>query len=108
RIDDAGIVRAAGEQLTGHDRAGIEAERTTRDQIASPHRNEVRRARPRADEMHRHGPASVSVGLSHIVARPFFSPLSRGEAVVPEAKPPPCRSFPTRNRVDAGFGHSIT
>src|SRR5215468_5505695 len=68
RIDDAGIGGTMREQLTGHDRAGIEADRTARDQVASAHRNEVRRTRPCADEMYHHGVSPVSASAQ--VAEP--------------------------------------
>ena len=37
-----------------HQRARIEAHRAARDEVASAHRDEIGRARPGADEMHRH------------------------------------------------------
>src|SRR5579871_2434947 len=59
RIDDAGIGGTLRQQLRWHDRACIETDRTTRDQVPPAYRDEVRRTRPRPNEMHRHGAAPV-------------------------------------------------
>src|SRR5262249_44145781 len=56
-IDDARIFRTKAEQLVQHDRAGIEADRAARDQLASAHGDKVGRAWTGADEVHRHGAA---------------------------------------------------
>src|SRR5208282_4701695 len=53
-VDDARAGRAVREQFTWHDRAGVETNRTARDEIATAHGDKVRRARPGADEMHGH------------------------------------------------------
>ena len=57
-VDDARARRAMRQQLRRHDRAGIEADRAARDQVASAQGDEVGGARPGADEMHGHGVAS--------------------------------------------------
>src|SRR5262249_32194297 len=53
-VDDTRILRAKAQQLAGHDRAGIEADRTTGDELASTQRDEVGCARAGGDEMHGH------------------------------------------------------
>src|SRR6516165_9948128 len=53
-VDDARIFRAKAQQLAWHDRAGKEADRTARDQLASAHGDEVGCAGAGADEMHGH------------------------------------------------------
>ena len=58
-VDDPRAGRAIGQQLLRHERAGVEADRAARDQIAAAHGDEVGRARPRADEMHGHGASPV-------------------------------------------------
>src|SRR5271166_197690 len=70
RIDDARPGRTVGEQRAWHYRAGIEANRTARDEIAAAHRDQVHRARPGADEMHGHGtiPGAVLGAASCIEA----------------------------------------
>src|SRR5215472_16327630 len=60
RINNAGIAGTLREQFARHDRAGVEADRTTRDQVSPAYRDKVRRTGPRSDEMHRHRAASVS------------------------------------------------
>ena len=57
-VDDARARRAMSEQGARHDRAGIEADRATRHEVAAAERDEVRSARPGADEMHRHRASS--------------------------------------------------
>jgi hypothetical protein len=52
-IDDARTGRAVNEKLARHQRAGIEADRTAREQAATAHRDD-RRRRSGADEC-RHG-----------------------------------------------------
>ena len=46
------------QQFARHDRAGVEADRAARHEIAPAQRDEIGRARSGADEMHRHGAAS--------------------------------------------------
>src|SRR5215470_510600 len=82
-VDNAGIVRTLRKQFARHDRAGIEADRTARDQVPPAHRDEVRRARPRSDEMHRHGGASVSASAQ--VAGPIAMRAAMSRAVGPAA-----------------------
>ncbi len=55
------------EQLARHDRAGIKADRTARDQIAAAHGDEVGGARSGADEMHGHG-AAPEVASAQVAA----------------------------------------
>src|SRR6476646_6378832 len=59
-IDDARACRAIVEQGARHDRAGIEADRAIRDEVAAAERDEVRSARPCAYEMYGHRVSSVS------------------------------------------------
>ncbi len=83
-----------GQKLARHDRAGIEADGTARDEIAAAQRDEVWSARPRADEMHRHG-ASVSAsaqvtGPTEIRGRmslAFGPPAARAAASATEGTP---------------------
>ena len=49
------------EQRLRHQRAGIEADRAARDQVAAAHRDQVGRARSGADEMHRHRPSPTAM-----------------------------------------------
>src|SRR5581483_10484837 len=60
RVDDARADRAVLQQRTRHDRSRIETDRAARDQVTPAHGDQVGRARPGADEMHRHGARSVS------------------------------------------------
>ncbi len=60
-VDDAGAGRAQREKLRRHDRAGIEADRAARDEVAPAHGDEIGRAGAGADEMHGHG-ATPAVG----------------------------------------------
>ena len=53
-IDDSRARRAMIEQRSGHERAGVEADGRTRDEIAPAQGDEVGRARSGADEMNRH------------------------------------------------------
>ncbi len=59
-IDDARVGRAMVKQRRGHQRTGVETDRTARDQVAAAHGDEVRRPRPGADEMHRHRPSPTA------------------------------------------------
>src|SRR5580658_11356687 len=72
-----------GEQFARHDGAGIEANRTARDQIAAAYRDQVGRARPGADEMHRHGAAPEAATAQ--VAEPMTSRGPRRRAAGPAA-----------------------
>ena len=56
-VDDARVRRTKLKQFARHERAGIEADRTARDQVAAAHGDEVGGARPGADEMHGHDAA---------------------------------------------------
>src|SRR6516164_2849164 len=53
-VDDARILRAELHEIPRHDRAGIEADRATRDQLAPTHSDEVGCAGAGADEMYGH------------------------------------------------------
>ena len=53
-IDHTGAVGRARDDFRRHQRAGIEANGAARDQVAPAHRDQIGRARPGADEMHRH------------------------------------------------------
>src|SRR6516165_11727838 len=53
-VDDARIFRAELREISRHDRAGIEADRATRDQLAPTHGDEVGCAGAGADEMYGH------------------------------------------------------
>ena len=70
RINDARACRAIGEQRGRHDRAGIEADRTARDEVAAAHGDQIRRARPGADEMHGHDALVAAMAASAQVAVP--------------------------------------
>ena len=56
-IDDARAGRAVNEKLRRHERAGVETDRTARQQLAPAHRDEIGGAGACADEMHGHGAA---------------------------------------------------
>src|SRR5262252_1138713 len=83
-VDNAGIARTLRKQFAWHDRAGIEADRTARDQVPPAHRDEVRRTRPRSDEMHRHG-GGASVSASAQVTGPTAMRAAMRRAVGPAA-----------------------
>ena len=53
-VDDPRARRAMIEQRRGHERAGVEADRAAGDEIAPAHGDEIGRAGPGADEVHRH------------------------------------------------------
>ncbi|MCY1308432.1 hypothetical protein D9M70_584400 [compost metagenome] len=53
-IDDARTRRAILQEVRRNDRAGIEADRATSDQVAAAHRDQIRSPRAGADEMYRH------------------------------------------------------
>ncbi len=54
RVDHSGARRRLGHDLGRHQRARIEADLAGLDQAQPAHRDQVGRARPRADEMNRH------------------------------------------------------
>ena len=53
-VDQPRVRRAVREQLRRHDRAGVEADRAARQQVAAAQGDQVGRARAGADEMHGH------------------------------------------------------
>src|SRR3569833_2446607 len=59
-VDDARSRWAVIEQRLRHQRAGVEADGTARDQVASAQRDQIRSTGTRADEMHGHAGRSVS------------------------------------------------
>ena len=56
-VDDARARRAMLEKRLRHQRAGVEADRAARDEIAAAQGDQIGRAGPGADEMHGHGAA---------------------------------------------------
>ena len=67
-IDDARTGRAIVEQRLGHERACIQADWTTRDEIASAHRDEIGRAGSGAYEMNRHDPSPMAMAQVTLLA----------------------------------------
>ena len=59
-VDQPRVRRAVFQQFLRHDRAGIEANRAAREQVAAAHGNEVGSAWSGADEMHRHLPPPLT------------------------------------------------
>ena len=57
-VDDLGARRRGGDDFARHQRAGIEADRAALDQPQPAQRDQIRRPRPGADEMHGHSGAS--------------------------------------------------
>ena len=53
-VDQPGVGRGGVEQLAGHQRTGVQADRRRRDEPRGPQRDQVRRPGPRADEEDRH------------------------------------------------------
>ena len=53
-VDDPRPFRGGGDDRSRHQRTGIETDRATLDQPQPPQRDQIGRARSRADEMHRH------------------------------------------------------
>ena len=53
-IDHPRAGRRGSDDRPRHQRAGIKADRAAFDQPQPAHRDQIRRARPGADEMHRH------------------------------------------------------
>src|SRR5262249_43053363 len=59
-VDEARVLGAPGEQIGRHDRAGIEAHGTAREDLLAAHGDEIGGARPGADEVHGHGAPPLS------------------------------------------------
>ena len=78
-VDDAGARRAEAQQLARHDRAGIEADRTARDQVAATHGDQIGCARSGADEMYGHR-AAPAVGADAAIAQ-VAEPMARRGAI---------------------------
>ena len=92
-VDDARARRAMLEQRPRHERAGIEADRAARDQVAAAHGDEIGRAGAGADEVDGHRPSPVAMAQ---VAR---SVATR----VPSSRPlRPAPRAPTPRRPTAG------
>src|SRR3954451_23294869 len=60
-VDDPRARRAMRQNLARYQRAGIEADRTGRDEVAAAQGQEIGGGRPGADEMHRHGPSPPAI-----------------------------------------------
>ena len=60
RVQDPRVRRRVRQDLLGHQGPGVEHDRAGGDQVAAAQRDQVRRARPGADEMHGHAEASRS------------------------------------------------
>ncbi len=58
RVHDQGVLGRVGDHRLGHQGAGVEHHRGGGDQVAPAEREQVRRARPGADEVHGHPGAS--------------------------------------------------
>src|SRR5215813_14086312 len=72
-VDDVRAGRAIAQEVARHDRAGIETDRATGDQIAAAHGDQIGRARPGANEVHGHGADSGGEAASAQVAAPTMS-----------------------------------
>src|SRR5262249_28809983 len=94
-INNACAWRAMGQKLSRNDRAGVEADRAARDEVAAAHSDEVGSAGPSADEMHHHGEESVSAsaqvaGPSAMRGRRSFAsrpPAARAAASATDGTP---------------------
>ena len=53
-VDHPGVGRAQRQQVLGHDRAGVQADRAAAQEPMAAHRDQVGRTRSRADEVDRH------------------------------------------------------
>ena len=82
-VDDPRPRRAMIEQRRGHERAGVEADRAARDEIAPAHGDEIGRAGPGADEVHRHRRSE-----ERATAQVAPSAASRGASSRPPAPAP--------------------
>src|SRR3954452_9233371 len=60
-VDDPRPGRAMRQYAFGDKRAGIETDRTGGDEVAAAQCQQIRGARPRADEMHRHAPPPSAI-----------------------------------------------
>src|SRR5215813_3370002 len=72
-VDDVRAGRAIAQEVARHDRAGIETDRATPDQIAAAHGDQIGRARPGANEVHGHGADSCGEAASAQVAAPTIT-----------------------------------
>src|ERR1700716_3820504 len=68
RLDDARAGRAVSKKRLGHERACIQADGTTRDEIASAHSNEIVRTGSRPYEMNRHDPSPMAMAQVTLLA----------------------------------------
>ncbi len=67
-VDDAGARGTESEHGRMHERAGIEADRAAREEIAAAQREKVGRAGAGADEMHGHGVTMRGLAASGFTA----------------------------------------
>ena len=65
-VDDPRIRRAPFEQRERHQRSGVKADRAGGDQVSAANRDQVRRARPGADEMDGHSSELAELATAQV------------------------------------------
>src|SRR6058998_468268 len=78
-VDNAGAGGAMRQQFRRHDGAGIEADRTARQEIAAAHRDQVGGAGAGADEINRHGERSEAANAQVTGPTAVLGAISRAE-----------------------------